>query len=151
MKRILACIVAVGAFVIGCGALVQAGVNDFRITQFEADYYLGKDKDGRSTLRTVEKITADFPQTDQNHGIERALPKEYDGHSTQLSVESVTDETGVRRPFTTVTSNKNEVLRIGDKDTYAHGKTTYVITYTQRDVTKQFNGKDEFYWDINGT
>ena len=34
-----------------------------------------------------------------------------------------------------------------------HGKQTYVITYTQQDVTKYFTDTDddEFYWDVNGT
>ena len=39
------------------------------------------------------------------------------------------------------------------KGQYVHGKQTYVITYTQQDVTKYFSdtGDDEFYWDVNGT
>lgn len=144
-------IVAAVLLVLGMTAPVYADTNNFQITNFEADYYLDRDADNRSTLKTVEKITAAFPQADQNHGIERALPTTYDGHSTSLQVVSVTDEHGNKRPYTTYESNGNEVLRIGDKTAFVHGLNTYVITYTQRDVTKNFAGKDEFYWDVNGT
>ena len=36
---------------------------------------------------------------------------------------------------------------------YVHGKQSYVIDYTQTDVTKYFkdSNDDEFYWDVNGT
>lgn len=151
MKQLVGMIVAAALLVLGMTAPVYADTNNFQITNFEADYYLDRDADNRSTLKTVEKITAAFPQADQNHGIERALPTTYDGHSTSLQVVSVTDEQGNKRPYTTYESNGNEVLRIGDKTAFAHGLNTYVITYTQRDVTKNFAGKDEFYWDVNGT
>jgi uncharacterized membrane protein YgcG len=127
--------------------------NDFTITQFDADYYLDKDSEGRSTLKTIERITADFPAIDQNHGIERALPQSYDGHSTSLNVTSVKDESGADLQFSQSESNDNLVLRIGDANTYVHGNHTYVIAYTQRDVTKFFadTNDDELYWDVNGT
>lgn len=133
---------------------VQAqNTNDFTIQSFEADYYLGRDSEGRSTLKTVEKIIAIFPDYDQNHGLERAIPKTYDGHSTSLRVQSVTDEQGRALNYSDRTSNDNLVLRIGDADTYVHGSNTYVITYTQRDATRFFDttNADEFYWDVNGT
>ncbi len=131
---------------------VHASVNDFEFQSFEADYYLSADSVGRSTLKTVEKLTAEFPSFDQNHGIERVIPKNYDGHSTSLHIESVTDESGRKLNYTTYDSNSNEVLRIGDGDKYVRGTQTYVITYTQRDVTKYFadTKDDEFYWDTNG-
>ncbi len=129
-----------------------ASTNDFRFKSFEADYYLDIDSEGRSTLKTVEQLVAVFPDYDQNHGIERAIPKEYDGHSTSLKIESVTDEANVPLNYTTYTTNGTLVLRIGDKDTYVHGEQQYTITYTQRDVTKYFSdtNDDEFYWDTNG-
>lgn len=136
-------------------AAVPAGasVNDFTISKFEADYYLGRDADGRSTLRTVEKITADFPAFDQNHGIERAIPVRYGDHPTGLAVESVTDGQGRPLGYSEYDSNDNHVLRIGETDKYVHGRQTYVIAYTQRDVTRYFadTQRDEFYWDTNGT
>jgi uncharacterized membrane protein len=127
--------------------------SNFTISSFKADYYLDKDSDGRSRLKTIERITAVFPQFDQNHGIERALPQKYDNHSTSLRIESVKDEEGKNLPYSDSQSNDNLVLRIGEEDTYVRGEKTYVITYTQRDVTRFFNNTnaDEYYWDVNGT
>ena len=131
---------------------VFAGVQNFTITNFHADYYLDQDSEGRSTLKTVESITALFPNYDQNHGIERVLPKSYDGHSVSLDIESINDENGVRQGYSEYSTNGNLVIRIGDANKYVHGSKTYVITYNQRDVTKYFydTNDDEFYWDVNG-
>lgn len=130
-----------------------AGVNDFVIQDYQIEYYLGKDKDGHSTLKTVESITALFPQIDQNHGIERAIPITYDGHGTNIHLSSITDATGRALQYQTRGENNNTILRIGDANTYVHGPQVYKITYTQRDVTKFFQNTndDEFYWDTNGT
>lgn len=133
------------------GGVSHASVNDFTIKDFQADYYLSKDDNNRSVLKTVEQITAIFPDYDQNHGIERAIPKTYDGHNVNLSIQSVVAENGNRINYSLIDSNENTVIRIGDADTYVHGALRYVITYTQNDVTKFFsNTADEFYWDING-
>lgn len=145
-----ALLVVVGLFVPTASA---QNVNNFTISKFEADYYLSQDSEGRSQLKTVEKITAQFPSYDQNHGLERAIPQNYDGHSTSLKIESITDSNNHELPYSDYTSNDNLVLRIGEPDTYVHGEQTYVITYIQRDVTRYFadTNDDEFYWDLNGT
>ncbi len=155
MKRLLLAFVLLLSCVLSCilnTNFANAGTQDFIISNFHADYYLSLDKEGRSSLKTVESITAVFPNYDQNHGIERALPKAYDGHPVSLKVQSVNDENGASQNFSEYTSNGNQVIRIGDADEYVHGAKTYVITYTQRDVTKYFadTDDDEFYWDVNG-
>jgi uncharacterized membrane protein YgcG len=146
-------LIAGGAFGVTQPARAE-GVNDFTINSFDVDYHLARDDNGRSTLKTIERITAVFPSYDQNHGLERSLPAEYDGHTTNLSVESVTDEAGIPLSYSDANSTSDAtVLRIGDADTYVHGEKTYVITYTQHDVTRYFSdtNDDEFYWDVNGT
>lgn len=146
---IVACVTMLAASV----SPAYAAVDDYTISNYQIDYVLSQDTERRSVLKTTERITAEFPQIDQNHGIERAIPTSYDQHPTSLSIDSVTDAAGAVQPYTTYESSGNEVLRIGDADTYVHGTRTYVITYTQRDVTKNFGdtGRDEWYWDTNGT
>ncbi|MFZ2125575.1 MAG: DUF2207 domain-containing protein [Candidatus Saccharimonadales bacterium] len=154
MKRFMLGLIVVALISITtCVNFSHATVNDFIISNFTADYYLDKDASGRSTLKTVESITAEFPEYDQNHGIERALVSFYDGHSTSLKLESITDQDKNNLSYTTYEQNDNLVLRIGNADTYVHGKQTYLITYTQKDTTKFFSdtNDDEFYWDVNGT
>ncbi len=128
-------------------------LNNFTIQTYNIDYRLGRDNDNRSILHTTETIVAKFPSTNQNHGIERAIPKIYDHHSTSLDIVSVTNNVGSTLNYTTYDSNDNTVLRIGDADTYVHGLQTYRISYTQRDVTRHFadTQANEFYWDTNGT
>jgi uncharacterized membrane protein YgcG len=154
MKRFLLGVMATALLAAtGMSSPSFAAVNDFTIQSFTIDYYLGADNSGHSTLKTVETITADFPATDQNHGLERAIPASYEGHPTQLNVQSVTDTNGNALPYSVSDSSDNQVLRIGNASQYVHGLNTYVVTYTQRDVTRYFadTGKDEFYWDTNGT
>jgi len=126
-----------------------ADVNNFRITSYAVDMKLSRNSDNRSTLDTKETITAEFPDYDQNHGLERAFVTDYDGHPTKLSVTSVTDTAGQALHY----SMTNGVMRIGDASQYVHGLQTYVIRYTQQDVTKFYSdtNRDEFYWDVIGT
>lgn len=149
----------VGLFLVGLISLISfsqpvgASVQDFTVNYFKANYYLSRDEDGHSKLTTVEKIIATFPEIDQNHGIERFLPINYDGHTTSIGLASIKNEEGIDWNYTTSYSDGNWVLRIGDVDKYLHGAQTFIITYVQKDVTKYFSNTndDEFYWDVNGT
>ncbi len=128
-----------------------ASVDNYVIDSLGVKLELGRDKENRSILKTTETINATFPP-DQNHGLERSFVKNYDDHSTSLKVISVTDESGNNLPYHWASSS-SDVMRIGDKDVFVSGKKTYVITYTQRDVTKHYKDtdSDEFYWDAVGT
>lgn len=152
MKRIVVLVMAVLGLSL-VAVPTKAAVNDFTITDYRIEYRLGQDNDKRSTLTTIETITAKFPESDQNHGIERAIPQSYDGHPTSLRIVSVNKPNGAKWDYKTYKSNGNLVVRIGDKDTYVHGEQAFVITYAQRDVTRYFSDTeaDEFYWDTNGT
>lgn len=155
MKRFLIVALFASIGVVGLLGLPTqaASKNNFEITSYDVQMTLGRDADKRSTLRTVETITADFQQRNQNHGLERAIPESYDGHPVSLSVKSVTDEAGRSIEYSKSSSNDMLILRAGNANEYVFGKKTYVITYEQRDVTKVFadTNSDEFYWDINGT
>src|SRR6266498_228762 len=94
---------------------------NFTIRSFEGDYYLARDAQHISALTVHEKIVAQFPDFDQNHGILRALPQTYQGHSVGLQIDRVTDASGYQLKYTTSTSNDNTVLKIGDPDKYVHG------------------------------
>ncbi|MDB5178806.1 MAG: hypothetical protein JWN01_749 [Patescibacteria group bacterium] len=128
----------------------RAGVQDFTIPLFEANYYLSRDAQHISHLRVEERITAEFPLADQNHGILRAIPKTYQKHDTNLRITAVTDTAGHALSYDKSTENDNLVLKIGDASHYVHGRQTYLISYTADDITTQANGYDGFFWDING-
>ena len=84
-----------------------------------------------------------FPEFDQNRGIRRAIPLDYDGHPTDLVVESVTDATGAPRGFETEADEAGEFLLVTVRaDDFVHGEQTYVITLppAQRDVRARRRG-----------
>jgi len=155
MKRIIwvagLAIVVFGAVTVQPAA--AQNTNNFSISNYDISYELSRDNDGRSVLKTTETITAEFPSYDQNHGIERAIPTKYDGHPTHLAVNEVSNGNGESRNYSISDSNGNSVVRIGDADSYVHGQQTYRLIYSQRDVTRlyQDTGRDEWYWDTNGT
>lgn len=132
------------------GTRVSASVNSFYFSDFSGDYYLSRDNDGRSKLRVVETLTAEFPDFDQNKGIERAIPSVYDGHSVSFHLESLTRNGQPEPVYSQITQNNNVVIGTGTDD-YVRGTQTYQFTYTLSDVTKDFGDHQEFYWDINGT
>jgi uncharacterized membrane protein YgcG len=137
---------------VGGRASAATGVDDFTFSNFSADYYLDRDASGHSTLKTVEKLTADFPSSDQNKGIVRVIPDDYLGGSLQTKFVSVSDSNGVTKPYSVKDDGTETTVETGTDD-YVHGKVTYTLTYTQRDVAGSFadTGDDEFYWDTNGT
>jgi uncharacterized membrane protein YgcG len=129
-------------------------VNDFTFDSFDATYALSQDSSKRSMLHTNETLVAEFPDYDQNRGIIRSIPTAYDGHSTHITVKSVTDGSGKNRSYSMGTDGDFTTITIAvPEGQYVHGKQTYVIDYTQTDVTKYFKdtNDDEFYWDVNGT
>ena len=133
---------------------VPAGVDDFTFASFDAVYELGRDEARRSTLATTETLVAQFPEIDQNHGIRRAIPIDYRGHPTDLRIESVTDAAGSPRSYEAEADDDGEFLLVTIADDgFVHGEQTYVIRYTQHNVTLEPDDAtiDEFYWDVNGT
>ncbi|KRF31078.1 DUF2207 domain-containing protein [Yonghaparkia sp. Soil809] len=135
-------------------APLAASVDDFTFDSFDVEYRLGVDDEGRAELTTVETFVARFPEFDQNRGIRRSLPAQYQGRTTALEVVSVTDENGIGRPYSVEEdSGVVDVIAAVPEGRYVRGLQTYVITYTQRDVVDAFDdtGAEEFYWNLTGT
>lgn len=134
-------------------AAIPASPDDFAFTSMTVDYHLGRDSGGNATLRTIETLAAVFPDFDQNHGIERAIPLTYGEVRLEVAIVSVTDAAGTPLTYSRDDDGGFAVLRIGDADRYVHGARTYRIEYTQRNVVRSFadTASDEFYWDVNGT
>lgn len=143
-------------------ASVVGDTSYFEFESMHVDFELGRDADGHSTLRAVETIVAIFPDFDQNRGIIRDIPtrERVEGFGQidrGVTVESVTDENGDPVPFELSTwsdaaGTEFVSLALGT-DEFVQGRTTYVITWTARDVVLPFadTAVDEFYWDVNGT
>ena len=150
--------IILGMVSIGFAAPVAAAdsetVTQFHFSEFSAEYYLSRDKEGFSELKVIETLVAEFKSIgNNNHGIERALPRFYkfsgDGktqtHAFDLQIEGVSD------PYSERKDGDFTVLRIGDPDATVRGTKEYKIAWSARNVTRNFNDGDEFYWNANGT
>lgn len=149
MKKLILGVLVLALGILGVPTVHAANTNNFTISSYDVAMTLGRDSENRSTLTAKETITAEFPDYDQNHGLERAFVKQYDGHTLSFNLISVTNADGNALDY----HWNGDSLRIGDSDTYVHGTQTYVISYTMRDVTKYYSdtGRGEFYWDVIGT
>ncbi|WP_426321562.1 DUF2207 domain-containing protein [Microbacterium sp. E-13] len=130
----------------------HAGVDDFSFESLDVEYRLGRAEDGTSTLTVVETFVAVFPDFDQNHGMRRAIPDNYQGAPLNPHLVSITDENGATRAAETE-SEDGFYFMTSRADGFVHGRQTYVFTYTLENVTRYFpdTASDEFYWDVNGT
>jgi uncharacterized membrane protein len=128
-------------------ATAHADVNNFVVTNFEADYALTAD-DPQGEMSVIERIHVHF--NDNNHGILRAIPSYYKGHRLQLQVNRIVSGSGAQIGYSTSSSNGNTVLKIGDPHKTVTGDQEYIISYTVRNVIGFYKDHDELYWDING-
>ena len=123
---------------------------NFIIKSFWTEYYLDRNANHASSVNVVEHIIAQFPDFDQNHGILRAIPEKYQGHTTSLQLQSVRDGDGNNLNYSKSHQNDNLVLKIGDADKFVHGEQTYTVRYQMKNVISFQSTADEFYWDVNG-
>ena len=142
----LGLILAALLFCLTVPAKVHADVNDFVVHDFHGRYELSKDVHA-GKLAVTETIKLTF--SDQNHGIERAIPVDYRGSLLKLDIKSVTRD-GQQEDYTTYRQSNNQVLRIGDADKTITGQHAYEIKYEMRNIIDFYSEYDEWYWDING-
>ncbi|MBO2989914.1 DUF2207 domain-containing protein [Leucobacter tardus] len=161
IRRILRPLVVGAAITVAVAPLLvavtpaAANVEDFTYDGWDVEYELSLDPDGRAVAHVTERLTAQFPSDDQNKGIVRSLPRDYQGSSTDPRDFSVTDENGDAVPFdiesgTDETNNAPYVAVLTGDDDYVHGRQTYVIEYTLSDVVlaRDDGAADEFSWDL---
>lgn len=152
MRRLLGPVLLLAIAFLAVPIAAHADTSDFTFDSFHADYTLTRAVDGTSELAVVETLVAVFPDFDQNRGIIRAIPNDYDGVDLNTEVSSVVDENGSPVVYELYADGNFLDVSVGTDD-YVHGATTYVITYTQQNVVRSFadTDSDEFYWDLNGT
>jgi len=152
MRRLLGSAALLALALVAVPIPAAAETSDFTFDSFDASYSLSRLDDGTSELAVVETIVARFPDFDQNRGIIRAIPNDYDGVPLNTTVQSVVDETGAEVYYESNDTGDFVELALGT-DEFVQGVTTYVISYTQQNVVRSFadTESDEFYWDVNGT
>ncbi len=136
------------------------GANNFYFKNYEADFYLRQADDGTSRLRVVEKFTAVFPSSNQNHGITRVIPyTNQDGKNLTMVSDDYLEinvwRNGIEeRPYKIEGGDGYFTVYLGDADSYLHGEQVYTLEYEFRNVITEFEQNDEawqeLYWDTNG-
>lgn len=152
MKRLILLFAGLG-IVVGVLLMPQAAsasLNDFTFREFEGNYYLSRDTDGRAVMRVVESFTAEFPDYDRNKGVIRGIPSTYEDHSVSVKVESLKRNGAAEPIYRQYSSNGQWIVETGD-DNYVRGNQTYELTYTLRDVIRDSDTYQELYWDTVGT
>jgi len=139
----------------GAGLAEAKSVNDFYFESFVGDYYLSQDLNGVSKMEVVERLTAVFPEYEQNKGICREIPFTNQGGANITLPELRKSDIRVRRngvlePIYSLTkySNYYEVCT-GDND-YVLGEQEYEFSYEFERVVTDFGDFQELYWDTNG-
>lgn len=159
IKRFLCLFTAIFVVAASFSPLVSASssssssANNFSFRSFSGQYYLTRDADNRSVLQIDETLVAEFPDYDQNHGIERAIPVSFDGHPAFYGKLTATRNGSYEPISSTSIQNNYEVFQIGDKNSYVHGVQTYELSYELRDVTyaNLADGQWQvFAWQSNG-
>jgi len=138
---------------VGSGSSALAGTDDFSFDSMTVEYLLDRSPTGEPILTTEENLVAVFPEEDQNHGIQRAIPLSYQGRSTNPTIVAVTDGDGNNLTYTSEELDGFLVVTIRDEN-FVHGRVPYSILYTQTNVIvapSDADGIQEFYWDVNGT
>lgn len=122
---------------------------DFSYERWDGHYDLSLDSEDRAVAEVREEIVAQFPETDQNRGIVRALPLEYEGASAAPEDITVTDASGEPVPFDVEDEDGFRLILTGD-DAYVHGEQEYHLEYTLHDVIHSPDDADidEFFWDL---
>ncbi|MEO6761636.1 MAG: DUF2207 domain-containing protein [Candidatus Saccharimonadales bacterium] len=128
-------------------SIAHADLNNFTVTSFHSDETLTRNSP-QGELHIVETIKVDF--TDNNHGLERAIPEKYKGNSLKFHLNSVTSSSGASTSVSTTKSNGNLVLQIGDPNRTVTGNQEYTIDYTLQNVITFYDNHDELYWNVNG-
>ena len=147
--------------IIGIGLLLSfvpadvifADVNDFYFKSAAFDYYLNRAEDGSSEMQVVEELAAVFPDSDQNHGIERCLPISYNGGAVLDDSNFDVTRNGEIENYIIYSDNGQICLRIGKSDSFVHGEQIYNISYKNINVITDSNDStyQKLYWNANGT
>lgn len=142
------------SFSVGVDVICAGSVDDFVFDTMEVEYHLSKDENNISVVRVKEKLTAVFPEYDQNRGIVRKIPTTYQDKSLNLQVVRVMRDGGIANIYQDKEEGGYRVLTIRDNsDVYLYGKHVYEIEYNLRNVILKPSDADllEFYWNVNGT
>ena len=168
MRRFLLVFITIFTLFIPQSAFASS--NDFYFKDATFDYYL-ENSDSGTTMHVKEVLTAVFPDTNQNHGITRAIPfSNLDGKNITIENPNALNlkvtRNGAAENISKIDKDEDEyIIYIGSGDDYVHGEQVYTLEYDFHNVITEFASDganltgehstnvayQELYWDTNGT
>jgi hypothetical protein len=122
---------------------------EITFNSFTGIYHLSRDSRGLSLLTTEETIVADFPNGGF-YGIKRELPKNYQNHSVDVKILSITDAAGDPIPYKTTENPSYLTITTGDPTITLLGSQTIKISYQTSGVINLGQKTDDFLLNVNG-
>lgn len=102
-------------------------------SKFDAKYNFSADEKGNTNLEITEDLSANFLRGGINHGIERAIPRFFDG-KTIFNGEVEVKMDGGSVLYSTYHNNGHVVVRIGDVNKFVYGRHDYQLKYSFKNV-----------------
>jgi len=134
-------------------AHVEGG--DCVIEDFQSDITVNRD----SSIDIREDLLVDCGNLPDKHGIFLILPTSSPRrpdrgkpsyNRTPVTLESITDFSGMPHKYETIGGTNTVTWKIGDPDVTIQGLNEYRISYTVENAVYAEGSKDVLYWNLNG-
>lgn len=151
LKRVTAgafALILLGTLAAPAAAEESAHIEDFSFERWETSYELDI-VDDVALAHITETMVVQFPDYDQNRGLERRLPLRYERAPAAPQDINLTDADGIEVPFDTAGEDGMRVISIGGDD-YVQGQQTYQLSYTVENIIDspaRAEG-DVFSWEL---
>ena len=119
-------------------------------SKFDAKYNFSADQKGNTNLEITENISTYFINDGINHGIERAIPRFFNG-KTIFDGKAEIKMDGEKVSYSTYESDGNIVFRIGESGSFVSGRHEYQLKYKFKNILLTDGGVQKLIVNTNGT
>ena len=124
--------------------------NNIIFSKFDAKYNFSADQKGNTNLEITENISTYFIRDGINHGIERAIPRFFNG-KTIFDGKAEIEMDGKKVSYSTYESDGNIVFRIGESGSFVYGRHKYQLKYRFKNLLLTDGNVQKLIMNTNGT
>lgn len=119
-------------------------------SKFDAKYNFSADQKGNTNLEITENISTYFINDGINHGIERAIPRFFNGKAI-FDGRAEIEMDGKKVSYSTYESDGNIVFRIGESGIFVSGRHEYQLKYKFKNILLTDGSVQKLIVNTNGT
>ena len=119
-------------------------------SKFDAKYNFSADQKGNTNLEITENISTYFINDGINHGIERAIPRFFNGKAI-FDGRAEIEMDGKKVSYSTYESDGNIVFRIGESGSFVSGRHEYQLKYKFKNILLTDGSVQKLIVNTNGT